>query len=76
MIPEEVLSKFREGYAHVHPLVLQRSAERAKDEMDLFEILESVPKNPPFSWDDEKHSWVKDLDVYGKKQLKKMMSRK
>lgn len=76
MIFEEVLSSFREKYAHLHPLVLQRSIERAKDASDLFEILESMPNKPPFSWDDEKRSWTKDLDVTCKNGLKKITSKK
>jgi hypothetical protein len=75
MIPVDVLSSFREKYCHIHPLVLQRSIEKAKDAVDLFEILESIPKSP-FSWDEEKHRWMKDFDVSGKAQLKKMMTKK
>lgn len=67
----ESLDAFRKRYSHLHPLVVQRSIERAANLSDLFEILESVPK-PPFSWNEERHAWAKDLDVSGKTQLKKM----
>ena len=72
---EELLENFRKRYLHLHPLVVQRSVERARDAAELFEILESVPKNPPFSWNDEKRSWIKDLDVAAKAQMKKITSR-
>jgi len=75
MLQEEVLENFRKRYSHIHPLVVQRSMERAKDASDLFEILESVPKNPPFSWDSERHAWVRDFDVAARSQMKKMKSR-
>ena len=66
---EEIIDKFRKNYSGVHPLVLQRSIERARDSLDLFEILESIP-NPPFSWNDERHAWVKNMDVTSKGKLK------
>lgn len=72
---EEVLKGFRKRYVHLHPLVVQRSIERAKDASDLFEILESVPKKPPFSWDSEKRAWIRDFDIAAKSQMKKMKSR-
>lgn len=77
MISDEgLLARFRDKYSHIHPLLLQRSIERAKDSTDLFEILESIPKKPPFSWSEESRSWVKDMDVSAKKHLKKMISKK
>lgn len=75
MLCEETLKNFKKRYAHFHPLLVQRSVERARDESDLFEILESVPKKPPYSWSEEKHAWIKDLDVSAKKQLKNMLAR-
>lgn len=75
IICQEVLDNFRKKYSNIHPLVLQRSIERARDASDLFEILESVPKKPPYSWNEEKHAWTKDFDVAGRAQLKKMMLR-
>lgn len=67
----ELLCKFRLKYDHLHPLLLQRSIEKANDSLELFEILESIPK-PPFSWDENSRSWVKNMDVLSKKQLKKI----
>lgn len=71
---EEAVDNFKKRYSGLHPLVVQRSIERAKDAFELFEILESIPKNPPFSWSEEKRSWVKDFDVSAKNLMKKMNS--
>jgi hypothetical protein len=56
----------------VHPLVVQRSLERASDIQELFEILESVPKKPPFSWSEKSRRWKRDMDISAKKKKKKM----
>jgi hypothetical protein len=69
----ESLESFRQRYSYLHPLVVQRSIERAVNLADLFEILESVPKKPPFSWNEEKHAWIKNLDVSGKNKFKEML---
>lgn len=75
ILDDFLVEKFKNQYGHVHPLVFQRSIERAKNSADLFEILETIPK-PPFSWNEEKHRWIKDMDVSSKKKLKKMISKK
>ncbi|NBT59122.1 hypothetical protein EBT16_10100, partial [bacterium] len=62
MLDDELSLSLKKRYSHVHQLVLLRSAERASDLSDLFDIMESIPK-PPFSWDEEKRRWVKDSDV-------------
>jgi hypothetical protein len=69
---DPAFDNFRSKYAHVHPLVFHRSAEKASSFLNLFEILESIPENPPFSWDDSRKSWVRDGDVMGFEALKSM----
>lgn len=73
---ESLQEVMRERYPGLHPLVLRRSLERARDLHELFEILESVPKKPPFSWDEPSRRWKRDADISSKKKLKKMLSRK
>lgn len=74
--PEDpILANFRSKYAHVHPLVLHRSVERASSTLNLFEILEGVPKEGPFSWDDSKRMWVRDEDVTARESLKSIRKR-
>lgn len=72
---DELASSLKRRYSKMHPLVLQRSIERALSLSELFEILESVPK-APFSWSEESRSWVKDSDLMAKKQLKKIRSQR
>lgn len=59
---EEEIKKIKERYVHVHPLVFNRSLERSKNMVDLFEILESIPKTLPFSWDENSRRWKKETD--------------
>lgn len=73
---EGLRESMRGRYPGLHPLVLRRSMERARDLNELFEILESVPKKPPFSWDEASRRWKRDADISAKKKLKKMLSRK
>jgi hypothetical protein len=63
----EVLKK---RYQNLNTLVFYRSLEKARDQMDLFEILESVPRKLPFSWDENEHAWVRDDDIIAQKKLK------
>ena len=45
----------------VHPLLFQRSLEYAKNENELFDILDSLP-DYPITWDNEKRKWVQMED--------------
>ncbi len=73
---EATLANFRARYSEVHPLVFQRSLEKASSELDLFEILQTVPSRPPFSWDDSKRSWSPDEDVMATGSMKSMLKKK
>lgn len=48
----------KERYSHLHPLIFQRSLEKAENNAELFDILEIVPDKYPIVWDDEKRAWV------------------
>jgi hypothetical protein len=67
----EVQEAMKERYAHIHPLIFQRSLERSKNDGELFDILETIPDEFPIVWDDEKRSWVTTEDLiqseFGKK---------
>jgi hypothetical protein len=76
VIDESSLANFRSKYAHLHPLVFQRSLERASSSMELFEILEGVPRETPFSWDEARRSWVPNKDIMAFESLKSMRKRK
>lgn len=74
-IDEASLANFRSKYSDVHPLVFQRSLERAGSALELFEILESLP-SPPFSWDESRRSWMRNEDVMGLEGMKAMGSKR
>lgn len=75
-LEDSVTANFRAKYPHVHPLVFHRSVERATTLLELFDILEGVPKDPPFSWDDSKRRWLRDDDFMGASALKSIRKRK
>jgi len=68
-IDSEALEKLKSHFK-VHPLIFHRTMEKAQSTIDLFDLLKSIP-NYPISWDDSKHSWVKETDILGRKRLKK-----
>jgi len=74
--PEDpYVEALKKRYQHLNSLVFYRSLEKARDQMDFFEILEGIPDRLPFSWDENKHSWVRDDDIIAKKKLKNMRKR-
>lgn len=62
MIDPEIVQGLRERYSEVHPLVFQRSVERAETPGELFDILDSIPEHP-FVWDEENRSWSTTTDL-------------
>ena len=64
MIDPEVIIGLKERYSYLHPLLIHRSIERAKSAVDLFDILESVPKDVPLIWDEDTRRWVKTVDLF------------
>lgn len=72
---QEVIEKLKERYAaSIHPLIFHRSLEKSKSVGDLFDILESFPKNFPVIWDDESHQWKIVEDIYQFKNFQEKMS--
>lgn len=74
-LDDSVLNNFRTKYQHLHPLVFQRSLERSSSLLELFEILEGVPSEPPYSWDESRRSWSKDEDLICSEALKLLRKR-
>lgn len=70
MIDETTLEALRKRYPQVHPLLFQRSVERAKSGGDLFDILETVPEVYPILWSDKEHRWVHTDDILQAEQFK------
>ena len=59
MLDQKIVEKLRERYKDIHPLIFHRSLEHAKTEVELFDILESMPKNYPIVWSEDNFCWVK-----------------
>lgn len=60
---DELEEVFAERYKHIHPLILQRSFEKARSPGDLFDILESVPVDFPIVWDEVRRVWTCSDDL-------------
>lgn len=53
-----VVEKLKERYSSLHPLIVHRTIERAKNLGELFDILEEVPDDFPLIWKEESRRWV------------------
>lgn len=67
-LDEEFISSLQQRYKDLSPLVFQRSVERAKTKVELFEILEDIP-DFPFSWSEKKRKWVREKDLFQVKKI-------
>jgi hypothetical protein len=68
-IDVEFIDSLKKRYQHVNPLVFQRSVERSKNKVELFEILEDIPKLP-FIWNEKKRRWIVEKDLFQIKKIK------
>jgi hypothetical protein len=67
---DDVQKALKERYAHLHPLIFQRSLEKAENNTELFDILETVPDKYPIVWDDKKRVWVFTDDLIQSQLIK------
>lgn len=68
-IDSEFIDSLKSRYPNLNPLVFQRSVEKAKNKIELFEILEDIPE-PPFIWNQIKRKWIREKDFFQSKKLK------
>ena len=54
---DKVKKSLRKRYPNIHPLIFQRSVEKAETDGELFDILETIPQEYPLIWSEEKRSW-------------------
>jgi hypothetical protein len=66
LIDSEFIDSLKLRYPNLNPLVFQRSVEKAKNKVELFEILEDIP-DMPFVWSQTKRKWVKEKDLFRSK---------
>lgn len=76
MLDQKVVQGLKERYSHIHPLLFQRSIERAKSNGDLFDILDTVPDRFPIVWDEPSSRWVTTDDLLQSKDFSLGESRK
>ena len=71
IIDESMVEKLKARYSSLHPLVFHRSVEKSKTPGELFDILDSFPKEFPVVWSQESRKWVhtKDLVQVGRFDL-------
>ena len=74
-LDDSILNNYKSRYSNVHPLVFQRSVERANSALELFEILEKVPLKPPYSWSESKRAWIVERDAMGLEAMESMMKK-
>jgi hypothetical protein len=54
---DQVKESLKKRYANIHPLMFQRSLEKSKSNVDLFDILEGIKEEYPLIWDEKTHAW-------------------
>jgi hypothetical protein len=54
----DVQIALKKRYAHLHPLLFQRSLEKAKSDVELFDILSRIGEYP-IIWDEDERTWKK-----------------
>jgi hypothetical protein len=69
MLDQNVVFKLKEKYSYLHLLLFARSVERARSNGDLFDIVDTVPKNFPIVWNEKEYRWQSVSDLYLIKEL-------
>lgn len=64
MLDSKIVEKLRIRYEEVHPLLFHRSLDRAKSNGELFDILDTLPKEYPIYWCEESNCWKSTSDLY------------
>jgi len=72
MFMDDVQKGLKERYPDLHPLIFQRSLEKAESNGELFDILETIPEDLPIVWDDKKRAWVVTDDLLQSQNVKRV----
>jgi hypothetical protein len=56
---DQVKESLRQRYLNIHPLIFQRSLEKSRSNVDLFDILEGIKEEYPLIWDEKTRTWKK-----------------
>lgn len=66
MIDQVVIKKLKDRYKDIHPLIFQRSVEKARTAGELFDILDSFKHKYPMVWNDQTRRWGTTNDLIQK----------
>lgn len=69
MLTNDIVEKLRIRYPNLHPLIFHRSLERARNDADLFDILDSFVESYPIVWCEETHRWITSDDILQTKEF-------
>ena len=64
MSDTEIVSKLKDRYPNVHPLLFHRSIEHAKSNGELFDILDTIPNEFPLIWCAKSFRWIVTDDIF------------
>lgn len=64
MLSDEIVTRLKDRYPNIHPLIFHRSIEKSKKDVDLFDILDTIPKNFPIAWSEDDKRWVEIKDIF------------
>ena len=64
MISSKIVEALKQRYNHMHPLIFQRSLDRAVSDGDLFDILDSFPNKYPVVWNNKERRWFVTTDLF------------
>jgi hypothetical protein len=62
-IRPDFLEKIKNSYSYIHPLIFHRSVEKTNSEVELFDILDSLPQEYPVVWSEADRRWVTTRDL-------------
>jgi hypothetical protein len=67
------LEKLKVRYAGLYPLIFHRSIEHARNETELFDILDSFPSEFPVAWDEKERKWKTQPDLVRFQELQDIL---
>ena len=70
MVNHSIAKHLKQRYNNIHPLIFQRSLDRAIDDADLFDILDSFPNKYPVVWNNNERRWTLTDDLFLKSSFK------
>lgn len=58
MVMDKIQLAIRDRYSGIHPLLFHRSLEKSKTNVELFDLLDSMPDEFPLVWEEQSRKWV------------------